>query len=288
MIRELIGPKADEFEVSWSNACNRQPLILAAAAFLLMMVPTALAFALDGRTLDDVSVWAKPLKFQFSIAVHLLTLVWLMALLPTEQMQRFATRFSAFVIVAAAAFEISYIVLQAARGEASHFNQSTAFTRTMYGLMGFAAVVMLAASAWIGGLILKHCDRSDARVLSAGLGLMLGSILGAVTGLYMGGQLGHWVGGVLSDQGGVPIFGWSRTGGDLRVAHFVGLHMTQFIPAVGWLAAAEVPGPGARRVVVLAAVAGTSLTAAAFWQALAGSPIVPYSVRGIDASYAEG
>lgn len=42
----------------------------------------------------------------------------------------------------------------------------------------------------------------------------------------------HWIGGTESDKNGLWLFGWSRDGGDLRVAHFYSLHAMQFIPLI--------------------------------------------------------
>ncbi len=47
---------------------------------------------------------------------------------------------------------------------------------------------------------------------------------------------GHWVGGPRSDATGLPLFGWSTTGGDLRVPHFFAVHLLQALPITGWLA----------------------------------------------------
>ena len=61
-------------------------------------------------------------------------------------------------------------------------------------------------------------------------GLVLTFALGAGAGIVIAVNGGHWVGGVHSDAGGPPIFGWARDGGDLRVGHFFGIHAMQALP----------------------------------------------------------
>jgi hypothetical protein len=183
-------------------------------------------------------------------------------------------RWLARIVAATSLLEIAYIGVQAARGEASHFNRSTPVHDLLYTLMGVTAVVLTACSAWLAWLIARHPDRDIDPLLraSAILGLALSFILGAGVGSYLGGQDGHWVGGTPSDAGGLALFGWSRDGGDLRIAHFLGIHAVQAIVLLGSLLVWWRP----RRAALLLA-AGTllyaGLTAWTFAQAVAGRPL---------------
>ena len=61
-------------------------------------------------------------------------------------------------------------------------------------------------------------------------------IAGSWVGGQMIGQLSHNV-GVPDGGAGLPLVNWSTVGGDLRVAHFFGLHGIQIIPLFAvWVA----------------------------------------------------
>jgi hypothetical protein len=86
--------------------------------------------------------------------------------------------------------------------------------------------------------------------------------------------------GVPDDGPGLPFLGWSTTGGDLRVPHFIGMHALQVLPllALGLDALARrVPAltdPGTRfRVVAVAAGGYAVLLVLLTLQALAGIPV---------------
>ncbi len=86
---------------------------------------------------------------------------------------------------------------------------------------------------------------------------------------------GHWVGGVASDAAGLPVVGWSRSGGDLRVVHFLGIHAMHFIPAFAAdLLALGMRHKAARSWAYAFAVSLCILTVVSFVQARAGLPLV--------------
>jgi NO-binding membrane sensor protein with MHYT domain len=49
----------------------------------------------------------------------------------------------------------------------------------------------------------------------------------------MGSKLNHSV-GALNDNSNLFIIGWSKTVGDLRVSHFIGMHALQVLPILSY------------------------------------------------------
>lgn len=248
---------------------------MAVLGLLMMMLPITVAMMLDTRTLNGIDVWIKPLKFQASLVLHLATVALFLRFLPPRLRGGAVGAALAWLLIVPAAFEAGYITLQAGRGSASHFNVSAPLYETLYMLMGVGAVSLVAVAALTGGLVLWAGDprlRPPLR-LAIGLGLMLGGVLGGVSGGLMSVDDGHWVGGVRSDTRGLPIVGWSTSGGDLRVPHFFGLHLMQALPIVGWLARNRSDG---RLLVVAAAMLGIGITIATLLQATAGRPFLSW------------
>jgi hypothetical protein len=128
----------------------------------------------------------------------------------------------------------------------------------------------------LGLWVARAKDFTHGPVLQRGLalGLLLGWALGTLTGAYVSAQTGHGVGGTPGDAAGLPIVQWARDGGDLRVAHFFGLHAMQALPLVAWAAAHLRTARTGLHITHASAAACVALTAFTFIQALRGQPFI--------------
>ena len=203
---------------------------LSAAIFFVLTVLCLFASAIDHRLIHGVSVWSKPFKFALSLGVYFATFLWFARLLPDHHLGSRKHRRIGQSLVFVAIFEFLYIAAQASLGELSHFNKSTAFHSTMYSLMGLGAIWLTVGLLWLSVLIGKTNDLAKPFVLAVVVGLVLSACLGGGFGIYLGSQTSHWVDAIATDATGIWLFNWSTSGGDLRVAHFFGLHAMQVIP----------------------------------------------------------
>jgi hypothetical protein len=268
--RHLISRLAGEL-------MRREPFLAGAGLVLLaMMPPTLFAWLVETRTLYGINVWTKPLKFEASIALYFLTLAWFWGYLSPRFREWRTVQAVAFAVAACGFFEIIYIAFQAGRGVGSHFNTATPIEDLMFSLMGVAALIMTAGSLVLAILIARseRGPLSSAFRASVVIGLLLTFLLGTGAGIVIAINGGHWVGGVASDTNGLPIFGWARDAGDLRVAHFFGIHAMQILPVVALIALRFLPRR-AGIVVTVFAIAYSGLTIAALLQAIDGRPFLP-------------
>ena len=259
----------------------RMAMFQMAAIIAVLAIPSVAAWFTDVRQINDVSVWDKPLKFEASIVLHLMTLGVLASLFSAQGAAKRTVQLAYQVTAIAAIGEIAYIVLQAARGRASHFNTATGIETLMYALMGIGAVLLVVSSFAIGYALLAGAKAETPRGLRLGAawGLMLGSIATLVTAGTMSSGLidgpGHWVGGIRSDAGGLPLAGWSTTGGDLRVPHFFATHIMQALPLLGLIADRLAKPRQAALIVGIGATGMIAVVALAFAQAVTGHPLLP-------------
>lgn len=195
-------------------------------AHLALLAVLIIVAQVDQRQIQEVNLWIKPIKFAVSIGIYCLTWPLFLRYLPFDKLNRQFARFTAFAMT----FEMVAIASQAARGELSHFNQHGIYNIIVYNLMGGVIVAQTLFALYMGIQFfkIKAGQLSSGMLWAIRLGIIIACIF-ALEGGAMGAKMSHSIGG--ADGGpGLPIFNWSRIAGDLRIAHFVGLHALQMIP----------------------------------------------------------
>jgi hypothetical protein len=238
-----------------------------ALAFLALFALCIVLSIADARLFQGVSLWLKPAKFSLSLSVHLMTVTAALLLLADKARRHWQVQTAAAVIVAMSVFEMVYIVFRAARGEASHFNAASEIAGILYTAMGIGAVLILLATALIGWTVLRQ-GPATLLARTTGWAFLIAAAAGTWSGLAIGSMGSHWIGGDQTDATGIPLLGWSTTGGDLRPAHFLGMHVMQILPGVALA--------GSGRLVIAAGLACAAGFAAAATLAFNGVPLFSY------------
>jgi len=250
-----------------------------AALFVALFVMTLCALALDRRLLDGEPVWAKPLKFELSLALHFATIALVVGVLGPTWREGPLLEGVAWAAAVCAVLEVAYIALQAARQEPSHFNVGTPLRAAIYAAMAAGAVVITAAAAIAGlaALLDPAARLGPATRAGIAIGFIGGSLLTLLVAFRMGGSGSHHVG--IEPPGGLrmPLTGWSLSVGDRRVPHFFATHMMQAVPLAGLGLDQFLARPAAIAGVVAVAAGWTALTLGLFWQAGHGLPLTRWS-----------
>ncbi len=255
-------------------ASVRTTAIATAGALLAFAPATVAAHLTDDRLLNGASLWLKPLHFELSLAIQSITLAVLIPLLSRSWQESRTVRWTVSAASLAAILELFYIVLQAARGRASHFNDATPLESALYAVMGIGSLTIVAGAAVVGYALWRSPQAGARSQLRTGavLGLILGTATTVVLAGYMSALPGHLVGGPQTDAFGLPFLGWATRGGDLRVPHFFATHAMQALPIAG-LAADRLglKGPWLMPVATAAYFVGVF---GLFGQALMGLPLI--------------
>jgi hypothetical protein len=212
----------------WSVLSFASKLLIAYGA--LMWLACGLTYFLsltDTRTLRDVGVWIKPMKFMAATALFAWTTVWVSHLASSSVTNTSTYNWICVLIVSTSLFEVVYITYQGSQGAASHYNTSDPLHAMLFGAMALAAVGLTASQGWLAWEIWKENQASElsATTLGVVIGLTLTFLLSTVSGFLLGGNQPP------AGQG-LPIVGWHLYK-DIRPSHFLGVHAQQFIPLLG-------------------------------------------------------
>lgn len=250
---------------------RRNPLLFGlAVAHLLLLAILLLIAPFDQRTVMGINPWIKPMKFAISIAIYLFTMAWILGELPLKPE---AKRRINWILAGTLVIEIVLITMQAARGVTSHFNQATVFDLSVFAIMGAAILINIATAALVAVKFWKADLQLPAPYLwGIRLGLTI-FVCASLEGLVMVSHGAHSV-GVADGGAGLPLLNWSRRGGDLRAAHFFGIHALQILPFIGILFSSGKRN-SVRWVQAIGAVYGVIALLMFLW-ALSGRPLISY------------
>jgi hypothetical protein len=282
-----VTPPAGVLRRAWNID---KPLTLVGLAMAAVLVAAVVGLVIDRDVITGAPAWMKPAKFAISVAIYSFTFLWLLTFITGH---RRLVRAMALVTAVAFAIEMVIIVGAAAADTTSHFNVSTPTHAALWSIMAAAIVCVWMANLVVGVMLLRQrlADRALAWALRLGIAIsavgmgvaffMTSPTAEQISAAHVSGNLptagAHSVG--VPDGGpGLPFLGWSTVGGDLRVAHFIGLHALQALPLLGILLAKFGPAwlrqVDRVRLIVTAGLSYLAIVVLTTLQALRGQPLV--------------
>ncbi len=189
-----------------------------------------IAAQIDEVQILGISRWIKPMKFFFSVWIMVWTMGWLMYYLKAIH----SVKICSWLITIFMFIENFIISIQSFRGVTSHFNNTTAPNIILFAIMGIAILLFTFTIVYVTILFFlqKEFSISGAYLWGIRFGILL-FLFFSVEGGMMLSNAGHTVGA--ADGGpGLPLVNWSTKYGDLRIAHFFGMHALQIIPLASY------------------------------------------------------
>ena len=258
---------------------RRQPVYTVLGLFLLLSIPVlGVLEVLDERTVDNVGVWVKPLKFSVSLGTYLLTLAFFVPWMREGANRSTSFGFVVTIVSLAIVYETIWLWTASGLGIRSHFNYDSVLFSLLYAGAGLMAAVLVIGALAQGISTLRGArKRSDfALSVAIGWGLVLTFFLTSITAYPLSSAAGE-LGG--SPNGyGKGYFGWRVEGGDLRAAHFFAIHALHFIPFAGFVVSRVLPGSAGAWLMRLFAAVYSAFTLYLAWLVHQGQDLPAYLI----------
>ena len=243
---------------------HRDPLLFWIGGGMLVALVVVLLISIgDSRLILGINPWIKPAKFLVSVTIFLWTVAWFMP--DTANMPK-ARAFVRWVIGPAMIIEMICVIMQSARGVQSHFNHATPFDDAIFGVMGLTIAINTVAMVVFLAIIRRDTPPQRAGYIwGIRLGVLI-FLLASFEGAVIVMNDAHTVGA--PDGGpGLPFVNWSTRYGDLRVAHFFGMHAMQLLPLIGFFA-------NSRNLVIATSILWVAAMGGLLLMALNGQPLL--------------
>jgi hypothetical protein len=249
---------------------RNKPLALLGLAHGLLFAVLLIGSFGNATQVLGINSLHKPMKFALSIWAYAWTMPWLLAYLNRPR----AINIYSWMAVATLGFEQWAITSQAARGQLSHFNHASTYGIVLFALMGVAILTFTLWTAYLTVLFFRQRDFPIPTAFVWGIraGLVC-FVVFSLLGGYISSLPGHTVGA--ADGGpGLPFANWSRAGGDLRIAHFLGIHGLQVLPLLGYGLSRATTLKKAPQWVLAGSLLYVGLVLLTLVEALAGRPLI--------------
>lgn len=194
-------------------------------SFSVLLLITAKVNAIQ---INGINAWYKPAKFSISIGIFSLTMGWYTGYLSYKYIHIYN-----WLLIICLGFEVFYIAIQASRGQLSHYNVSSTLYTVLTAVMAVAAIVVTLYTGYIGFLFCaeRFPELPNYYLWAIRLDIFL-FVIFALEGAIMGANGSPRVGAI--DGPVIPFLNWSLKYGDLRVAHFIGMHALQILPLLAF------------------------------------------------------
>lgn len=217
-------------------------------------------------------MWIKPIKFCLSIILFLSSSIYILRYANYKPQ---SVKIISWVLLACMLFEIVCIILQSARAEKSHFNNTDSLGMMLFPLMGTAISIILVIYIvlFIRYFIFPSKELNTLMLWAVRIGMFI-FIFSGITGFMMAGIGRHTINGL---DGGPGLFftNWSTIAGDLRVSHFISIHAIQVFPLLGYfLIRSNFKHSTQVTTLIATAVVYLVFNALAFIQAIQGQPLI--------------
>jgi len=243
---------------------------------LAALVPVFALCGVLNHTALQASPWIKPIKFSISFVTFVWTVSLILENLRIPAWQRVAARWT---VVTSVTVEMLCLAAQAWRGALPHTGANLADALISQGTTLMVSV-NTAIIVWIMVLFCGKrewtglSDRAMVAAIRCGIVIFL---VGNAVGGYMLARGSHTVGA--ADGGpGLPFLNWSTIAGDLRIAHFIGIHGIQIVPLFALVLWQMTPRPRLKRRVMAVYTVGAMVLCGmtiTFVQAALGHPLLP-------------
>jgi hypothetical protein len=257
----------------WAAARGYQRLAyLVGAGLIVIGLAHAAMWALAGGSASGPLSWRKPTTFGISFGLTTLTLGWVGAYLP---IRRTVGWIAAGLLCAATTYEVAWVVVQHAREQLSHFNDTTPLDERLFvgGAVMVAIAIGVIAAMTLAAFVHTSAAAPMALAIRAGL---VGLLAAQATGVWM---LLHGL-ALLDGDPDPTIQSMSTYGpaGSMKFAHAVPMHAIQVLAGLAWLLSRSgLPQRRQSQLVALAVVGYAGLFGVALLRTTSG--LAPLDLR---------